>query len=64
MRFVADMGNDAGAWFILPAGQSGNPLSSHYRDQFPLWQRGRLAWLRLAPDTMPAGATLLLTPRR
>ncbi|HET8635175.1 MAG TPA: penicillin acylase family protein [Gemmatimonadales bacterium] len=63
MRFVADMGNGDGAWFVLPAGQSGNPLSPHYRDQFPLWRRGRLAWLQLKPGSATAPATLLLTPR-
>jgi penicillin amidase len=35
---------DVGAWdnsrWILPGGQSGNPLSPHYADQFPLWRRG------------------------
>jgi penicillin amidase len=35
---------DVGAWhnsrFVLPGGQSGNPLSPHYRDLFELWQRG------------------------
>lgn len=36
---------DVGAWeesrFVLPAGQSGNPLSPHYDDQLPLWRTGR-----------------------
>jgi penicillin amidase len=35
---------DVGAWhnsrFVLPSGQSGNPLSPHYDDLFGLWQRG------------------------
>jgi penicillin amidase len=35
---------DVGAWhnsrWCLPGGQSGNPLSPHYADQFPLWRRG------------------------
>jgi penicillin amidase len=61
---------DVGAWgnsrFILPGGQSGNPFSPHYADQFALWQRGEgvaIAWtaeevknatcttLELAPST-------------
>jgi penicillin amidase len=49
MRFVADLASSADAWFILPAGQSGHPLSPHYRDQFPLWRAGRLVRLSLAP---------------
>jgi penicillin amidase len=36
---------DVGAWeesrFVLPSGQSGNPLSPHYDDQLPLWRSGR-----------------------
>jgi penicillin amidase len=42
---------DVGAWencrWVIPAGQSGNPLSPHYDDQWPLWQRGEgvpIAW--------------------
>jgi penicillin amidase len=42
---------DVGAWhnsrFCLPGGQSGNPLSRHYDDLFPLWLRGAgvpIAW--------------------
>jgi penicillin amidase len=35
---------DVGAWhnsrFVLPGGQSGNPLSPHSADLWPLWQRG------------------------
>jgi penicillin amidase len=45
------MAIDVGAWhnsrFVLPGGQSGNPLSPHYGDLFPLWQRGEgvpIAW--------------------
>jgi penicillin amidase len=64
MRFIADMGNHEGAWFILPAGQSGNPRSPHYRDQFPLWQQGKLAWLSLVPGTVAATDGLWLVPSR
>jgi penicillin amidase len=64
MRFIADMGNDDGAWFVLPAGQSGHPRSRHYRDQFPIWRQGKLAWLELSADTAMAGARLwLVAPR-
>jgi penicillin amidase len=42
---------DVGAWdnsrFVLPGGQSGNPLSPHYGDLLPLWHRGEgvpIAW--------------------
>jgi penicillin amidase len=49
MRFVADLASRTDGWFVLPAGQSGHPLSPHYRDQFALWRAGRLVRLSLVP---------------
>ncbi|HEX8394048.1 MAG TPA: penicillin acylase family protein, partial [Longimicrobium sp.] len=44
-RHVVDMGDvDGSGGFVIPTGQSGNPLSRHYRDQTPMWRDGRL-WL-------------------
>jgi penicillin amidase len=40
LRMVADVGAWDNSTFVLPGGQSGNPFSSHYGDQLPLWQRG------------------------
>lgn len=37
MRFVVDFGNPDGATLTLSTGQSGQPLSPHYRDQFVKW---------------------------
>jgi penicillin amidase len=43
MRHVVDFGDvDGSGGFILPAGQSGNPRSPHYRDQTARWIRGEL----------------------
>jgi len=64
MRFLADMASDQGSWFVLPAGQSGNPMSRHYRDQFPLWLHGSLAHLPVVPDTDSTGEILELVPGR
>jgi penicillin amidase len=47
MRMVIDVGNWDASRFVLPGGQSGHPLSPHYDDQLPLWQRGEgipIAW--------------------
>ena len=47
LRMVVDVGNWEEGRFVLPGGQSGNPLSPHYHDQLPLWQRGEgvpIAW--------------------
>ena len=47
LRCVIDVGDwDAARW-VLPGGQSGDPLSPHYDDQVPLWLRGEgiaIAW--------------------
>lgn len=44
-RHVVDMADvDGSGGFVIPTGQSGNPLSRHYRDQTPMWREGRL-WL-------------------
>jgi penicillin amidase len=59
---------DVGAWqhsrFILPGGQSGNPLSPHYGDMLPLWQRGEGVPIAFTPEEIHQAAvkTLELTP--
>lgn len=47
LRMVIDVGEWGRSRFVLPGGQSGNPLSPHYTDQLPLWQGGEgvpIAW--------------------
>ncbi len=47
MRMVIDVGNWDASRFVLPGGQSGNPLSPHYSDMLPLWRGGSgvpIAW--------------------
>jgi penicillin amidase len=47
LRMVIDVGAWENSRFIMPGGQSGNPFSPHYADQFPLWRRGEgvpIAW--------------------
>jgi penicillin amidase len=47
LRVVVDVGAWDNSRFVLPGGQSGNPLSPHYGDLFPLWRRGEgipIAW--------------------
>jgi penicillin amidase len=55
-RVVIDLGDFERSRFVLAGGQSGNPLSPHYRDLFALWQRGEgvpIAW----SDAAVAAAT-------
>src|SRR5262249_50759423 len=47
LRMVVDVGAWENSRWSLPGGQSGNPLSPHYDDLLPLWQRGDgvpIAW--------------------
>jgi penicillin amidase len=41
MRFVGTPGNWDESILLIPAGQSGQPGSSHYSDQFPYWYEGK-----------------------
>ncbi len=59
-RFIADLSNPDADTLVLPLGQSGNPLSLWFRDQF-------LAWLGTSTFPLPFTAntgtqTLTLTP--
>ena len=64
MRMVLDVGDWDRSLFSLPGGQSGNPLSPHYKDLMPAWLKGAgvpIAWT----DEAVEGATvetLLLKP--
>jgi penicillin amidase len=46
------------ARFLVPPGQSGNPLSPHYGDLMQSWRD--FAWLGFGDDA--SGGTLLLSP--
>jgi penicillin G amidase len=41
MRFVANLGNWDESILLIPAGQSGQPGSGHYSDQFSYWYDGQ-----------------------
>jgi penicillin amidase len=58
-RFSVSPGYEAEAYFHMPGGQSGHPLSPFYRAGFDAWAKGR-------PTPFLPGAAaheLLLTPR-
>ncbi len=64
MRMVVDVGAWEEARFILPSGQSGNPLSPHYADMLALWQRGEAVPIAWSEGSVRAAcrATLRLVP--
>jgi len=66
-RFIVEL-REAGSagFFLLPTGQSGNPLSPHYRDQSKRWGGGRLIAVPLDPALVRDRAVrrLILEPAR
>jgi penicillin amidase len=63
-RQVADLADVEGARMIITTGQSGNPVSRHYRDQRPLWWSGELRTVPLDRNKLAGVALLKLTPER
>lgn len=62
-RSVYDLDDLGASQFVLPAGQSGNPLSARYDDMFALWLDGRSITVPLGPSA-PAWPVLTLRPAR
>jgi penicillin amidase len=64
LRVVIDTGNWSASRVVLCGGQSGNPLSPHYDDLFPLWQRGEAVPLPWTVEDVlrSAKATLRIQP--
>jgi penicillin amidase len=64
LRMVVDVGAWDDSRFVLPGGQSGNPLSPHYDDQFPLWRRGEGVPIAWSPEAVRKASreTLELVP--
>lgn len=64
MRTAIDVGEWENSRYVLPGGQSGNPLSPHYGDLLPLWQRGEGVPIAWSPEAVAKATreTLLLVP--
>jgi penicillin amidase len=63
-RQVVDLSDITTASFVIPGGVSGNPTSSHYQDQLPLWSTHQRIPMHYTPAAIAAAATeaLMLTP--
>ena len=64
LRMVVDVGAWEEARFILPGGQSGNPLSPHYSDMLELWRRGEGVPIAWSAQRVQERATRVLRLRR
>lgn len=55
-RMVVELGPELRAWGTYPGGQSGNPLSPHYRNRIAQWSAGELDSLLVprTPEEIPA----------
>ncbi|MFO0926780.1 MAG: penicillin acylase family protein [Gemmataceae bacterium] len=63
LRIVVDVGAWHNSRFVIPGGQSGNPLSPHYDDLLALWQRGEAVPIAFTAAEMRAAATRTLELR-
>ena len=65
-RAIYDLAEPEASLFIQSAGQSGNPLSAHYRDFAQPWSRGEYIRAVTERGALEAGGAqrLVLTPRR
>ncbi|MCC7367091.1 MAG: penicillin acylase family protein [Chloroflexi bacterium] len=63
-RFLADLSPAGETWGVNTAGNSGNPASAHYADQFADWLAGRYhpLWMDRADIEANAESTQRLTP--
>lgn len=52
MRFVADLSQWDNSRLVLPLGQAGHPLSTHARDQLPLWLAGQAHSMPFTPPAV------------
>ena len=55
-RSIIDMADPESSVFVISTGQSGHPLSRHYRDQAELWRDGRYLSMSLDPAAIHSNA--------
>lgn len=61
VRFVMDVGAWDNSMAINTPGQSGDPMSPHYRDLFPLWAAGSYVPLRFSRAAVEADAEMVMS---
>lgn len=63
-RFLIDFADIDGAQFVLPAGNSGNPMSPHFYDFNQLWQNGEYWNVPISNERVKANAVTTLRLNR
>lgn len=59
-RRVIDFSDIENSWSILPTGQSGNPMSSHYNDQAELYVQGKFRKMKMNKKEIQHSSTKLV----
>ena len=59
-RRIIDFSDVENSWSILPTGQSGNPLSSHYNDQAELYNAGKFRKMKMNKEEIIKTSTKLV----
>lgn len=62
MRIVHSLADVNDSWSILPAGQSGHPLSDHYDDQFEMYLKGEFRKQHFRLKGNEASSSLIMNP--
>lgn len=65
MRLIASPGSWDATRHVIPMGQSGDPRSPHYKDQFELWRTGNPAIFPFTKEDVEKAATVnvLIVPK-
>lgn len=65
MRFIASPGNWDATGHVIPLGQSGDPKSPHYKDQFEAWRTGNTAVFPFTKAAVERAATttIVMAPK-
>ena len=63
LRMITDLASPRDAMMMITPGQSGNPLSRHYRDLTPLWARGDYIPMITDRARLQGAQRLVLKPR-
>ena len=59
-RRIVDFSDVENSWSILPTGQSGNPFSSHYKDQAELYNSGSFRKMKMNKEEIIKSSTKLI----
>ncbi|MBP2283268.1 penicillin amidase [Flavobacterium sp. CG_23.5] len=63
-RRIVDFSDVENSWSILPTGQSGNPLSSHYSDQADLYNAGKFRKMKMnKAEIIKTSTKLVFSPK-